>query len=48
MANPTVKHWQDPVNLILGLWLISSVRPAWHMRQPCVTSRSKPSWPGLS
>jgi len=24
MANPTVKHWQDPVNLILGLWLISS------------------------
>jgi SPW repeat len=24
MANPTVKHWQDPVNLMLGLWLIAS------------------------
>jgi len=24
MANPSVKHWQDPVNLILGLWLIAS------------------------
>lgn len=24
MAKLSVKHWQDPVNLILGLWLIAS------------------------
>ena len=35
----TVKHWQDPVNLLLGLWLIASpwalgfsaeVNPTWN------------------
>jgi hypothetical protein len=24
MAKPTIKHWQDPVNLVLGLWLLVS------------------------
>jgi hypothetical protein len=24
MAKATMKHWQDPVNLVLGLWLIAS------------------------
>jgi hypothetical protein len=24
MAKATMKHWQDPVNLVLGLWLIVS------------------------
>jgi SPW repeat len=24
MANKSIKHWQDPVNLVLGLWLVIS------------------------